>query len=104
MRRRASVVSYNILAPSLGSNTIPWVTALSRELSESVDAALGVAPVEGATTWETLLKRVITPEYRPLTTLGSSATRFRIALRARDGETRVGLAALRFFGSDAECA
>jgi hypothetical protein len=48
----------------LGSNTIPWVTALSRELSESVDAALGVAPVEGATTWETLLKRVITPEYQ----------------------------------------
>jgi hypothetical protein len=34
----------------------------------------------------------------------SSATRFRIALRARDGATRVGLAALRFFGSDAECA
>tara|TARA_B110000208_G_scaffold101116_1_gene126075 strand:+ start:35 stop:1843 length:1809 start_codon:yes stop_codon:yes gene_type:complete len=64
MARSFDVVSYNILAGTLGSNTIPWVTSISSEMLLRVNAALGAASSDGGVSdWESLLRGPISAAY-----------------------------------------
>ena len=70
-----TVGTYNVLAASLGSNTIPWVTDLPPDLIAEVDALLRAANgggngggsgggSGGVTSWAALLRGPISSEYK----------------------------------------
>ena len=51
-----TALTYNILARSLGSNTIPWCIAIDAAFRERVEAAT-------STKWSAFKSATLTPEY-----------------------------------------
>ncbi len=69
-RTQFSVLTYNILAASLSSNTIPWICSLSDNLiqDDELQAALrantsGHDPLSPKQAWEGFMNTYLNPEY-----------------------------------------
>ena len=62
-RSSFTCVSYNLLAASLGSNTIPWVMTISQRAQKAAEQELRNKS-GGCGSWKDFVKNVLSVEYR----------------------------------------